>query len=82
VPKNQTKYVAEAMHIFRTAEKGLKASELGTQKRRDPLRVFGLAQMNCRPRQSVRAAAHVETGQIIAALRFADLYAARTAPVS
>jgi predicted transcriptional regulator len=28
--QNQTKYVAEAMHIFRIAEKGLKASELNT----------------------------------------------------
>jgi predicted transcriptional regulator len=28
--QNQTKYVTEAMHIFRTAEKGLKASELDT----------------------------------------------------
>jgi DNA-binding IclR family transcriptional regulator len=28
--QNQTKYVAEAMHIFRAAEKGLKASELDT----------------------------------------------------
>jgi predicted transcriptional regulator len=27
---NQTKYVAEAMRIFRAAEKGLKTSELGT----------------------------------------------------
>jgi predicted transcriptional regulator len=27
--RNQTKYVTQAMRIFRTAEKGLKASELG-----------------------------------------------------
>ena len=27
---NQTKYVTDAMRIFRTAEKGLKASELGS----------------------------------------------------
>jgi hypothetical protein len=27
---NQTKYVAQAMRIFRAAEKSLKASELGT----------------------------------------------------
>src|SRR5215475_3076701 len=33
--ENQTRYVTEAMHIFRTAEKDLKASELGAQKRRD-----------------------------------------------
>jgi hypothetical protein len=32
---NQSKYVTEAMRIFRTAEKGLKASELGTWQRRD-----------------------------------------------
>ena len=33
---NQTKYVTEAMRIFRTAEKGFaKASELGTWQRRD-----------------------------------------------
>jgi hypothetical protein len=31
----QSKYVTEAMRIFRTAEKGLKASELGTWQRRD-----------------------------------------------
>ena len=32
---NQARYVTEAMRIFRTAEKGLKASELGTWQRRD-----------------------------------------------
>jgi predicted transcriptional regulator len=34
---NQTKYVAQAMRIFRAAEKSLKASELGTLRRRDPI---------------------------------------------